>query len=317
MDRLKKLRVVDPVLTNIARGYRNAQFIGENLFPIAEMDKEAGIIALFGKEAFRLWATERAVRAKTNVMITDDVDTMDVVLREHDLAYPIDYREQAAAMFNEESKAAKRVKEAIDLGREVAAGRLAQNPNTYDAGARLVLSGSSQWSNGGGDPIKNIEDAKEVVRERIGMRPNTIVMGAAAYAALKFHPKLAAALGSQERKLMTLEHLRALFGVEDIFIGEALAADHHGVSGDIWGANMALAYVAKPGASASGDHDIPSFGYTLRKRGMPETDKYDGEGNKVEYVRHTDIYKLVVVGADAGYLIAHTNAARHDAGVKK
>lgn len=37
---------------------------------------------------------------------------------------------------------------------------------------------------------------------------------------------------------------------------------------------------------------------------MPETDKYDGEGGKVRYVRHTDIYKLVVVGADAGYLIA-------------
>lgn len=306
-DRLRKLRVVDPVLTSLARGYRNAQYIGENLFPVADIDKESGIIPLFGKEAFRLWDTERAIRAKSNVMTADDADTLDVVLREHDLAYPVDYREQAEAMFNEEAKAARRVKDAIDLGREVRAAYLAQNPNTYLSGAKVTLSGSSKWVNNGGDPIKDVEDGKEVIRQRTGMRPNTAVIGAATYASLKFHTKLAAALGSGERKLITLEHLKALWGVEDIFIGEALAANGAGATGDIWGDNVVLAYVAKPGAGQNADHDTPSFGYTLRKKGMPETDKYDAEGGKVSFVRHTDIYKLVVVGADAGYLIADVN----------
>lgn len=308
MDRLKKLRVVDPVLTSLARGYRNAQYIGEGLFPIAEIEKESGIIPLFGKESFRLWETERAIRAKSNVMTTDDVDTLDVVLREHDLAYPVDYREAAEAMFNEEAKAARRVKDAIDQGREVRAASLAQNPNTYLSGAKVVLSGSSQWSNGGGDPIEVVEYGKEVVRQRIGVRPNTAVIGASAYASLKFHSKMAGALGVQERKLITAEHIKALWGVENVLIGEALAINGFGTTGDIWGDNVMLAYVAKPGAGQSGDHDVPSFGYTLRKKGMPETDKYPGEGNKVEYVRHTDMYKVVVVGADAGYLITDTNA---------
>lgn len=307
VDRLKRLRVVDPVLTNLARGYRNAAYIGENLFPVAHLDKEAGIIPLFGKEAFRLWETERAIRAKSNVMTVDDPNTLDVVLREHDLSYPVDYREQAESMFNEEAKAAKRVKDAIDLGREVRAAYLAQNPNTYLSGAKVSLSGSSKWANSGGDPIKDVEDGKEVIRQRTGMRPNTAVIGATTYATLKFHQKLASALGTQERKLITLEHLKALWGIENIFIGEALAADGRGATGDIWGDNVVLAYVAKPGAGESADHDIPSFGYTLRKRGMPETDKYDAEGSKVQYVRHTDIYKVVVVGADAGYLIANVN----------
>ncbi|RAS18931.1 hypothetical protein DFO50_10287 [Microvirgula sp. AG722] len=306
-DRLKKLRVVDPVLTSLARGYHNAQFIGEGLFPVAELDKESGIIPLFGQAAFRLWETERAIRAKSNVMTADDADTLDVVLREHDLAYPVDYREQAESMFNEEAKAARRVKDAIDLGREVRAAYLAQNPNTYQAGAKVTLSGSSQWSGGGGDPIKAVEDGKEVVRQRTGMRPNTAVIGAAAYASLKFHSKLAAALGADKDKLITLEHLKAIWGLENIYVGEALAANGQGALGDIWGDNVVLAYVAKPGAGQA-DHDVPSFGYTLRKKGMPETDKYDAEGNKVEYVRHTDVYKVVVVGADAGYLIADTNA---------
>jgi hypothetical protein len=306
VDRLKQLRIVDPVLTSIARGYRNAQLIGEALFPLVPVEKEGVVVPLFGKEAFRLWETERAIRANSNVMTPDGVDGMDVVLREHDLAYPVDYREQQESMFDAEARAAKRVKDAIDLRREYACASLAQHPNTYQAGAKVVLAGASQWSNGGGDPVAVVETGKEVVRSRIGIRPNTIVMGASTYQSLKFHPKLQAALGSNERKLVTLEHLRMLFGVEDIRIGEALAGDS--TTGDIWGDNLMLAYVAKPKESGQADVEEPSFGYTLRKKGMPETDKFDGAGGKVRYVRHTDVYKPVVVGADAGYLVSDTNA---------
>ena len=81
-DRLKKLRVVDPVLTSLARGYRNAQFISEGLFPVAELDKESGIIPLFGKEAFRLWETERAIRVHQNLATRPDLPEPE---REHAL----------------------------------------------------------------------------------------------------------------------------------------------------------------------------------------------------------------------------------------
>jgi hypothetical protein len=304
-DRLKQLRIVDPVLTEVARGYRNAQFIGENLFPIVYADKEGVIVPLFGKEAFRLWDTERAIRAASNLIVPDDIDTLDVVLREYDLAYPVDYREQHEALFDIESRAAIRVKDALDLRREWQTAQLAQNPESYLSGAKVTLSGSSQWSGGGGDPIAAVEAGKEVVRSRIGVRPNTMVMGAAVYQSLKFHPKLQEALGAGERKLITLEHLKALFGVADVFIGEALAGDTS--TGDIWGDNVVLAYVAKPGAGRAGNYDEPSFGYTVRLRGLPETDKYDTEGGKLHFVRHTDMYKVVIVGADAGYLISDTN----------
>ena len=301
-DRLKQLRIVDPVLTNIARGYRNAQYVGEALFPLADMDKEAGIVPLFGKEAFRLWDTERAIRAQSNLMTPDDLNTLDVVLREHDLAYPVDYREQAESMFDAEARAAKRVKEAIDLRREVSCAALAQNVGTYLSGAKVALAGASQWSASGGDPVAVVETGKEVVRSRIGIRPNTILMGASVYAALKFHSKLQGALGANEAKLITLEHLRTLFGIQNIVVGEGLAGDS--TTADIWGDNLVLAYVAQPGAGEKSDYETPSFGYTLRKKGMPETDKYDTNGGKVRFVRHTDMYKPVVVGADAGYLIS-------------
>lgn len=307
-SRLKQLRIVDPVLTNLAACYRNTQYVGEHLFPIAEMAKEAGIIPLFGKESFMLWNTARAIRAHSNVMPTADIDTMDVVLREHDLAYPIDYREQAESAFNEDAKAARRVKDGIDLEREVTIARLVQNPSTYRADGKVTLSGSGQWSNGGGDPIQVVETGKEAIRQKTGTRPNTAIIGIAAYDSLKFHPKLAAALGANEQKLITLEHLKELWGIENIYIGEALVADDKGVTSNIWGDNVVLANVAKPSPGQQDDYEAPSFGYTLRKRGMPQIDTYYAPGNKVKFVRYTDIYKVAVVGADAGYLIADTNA---------
>ncbi|MFP6384752.1 hypothetical protein VST32_32495, partial [Pseudomonas aeruginosa] len=84
----------------------------------------------FGKEAFEVYETERAIRAQSNIMNPDDLDGLDVVLREHDIAYPVDYREQNESMFDAEARASRRVVDVIDLRREVACAKLAQNPNT-------------------------------------------------------------------------------------------------------------------------------------------------------------------------------------------
>ena len=58
-DYLKGKRVVDPVLTSIARGYKNAAFIGERIFPVVLTDKEGVRVPTFGKTAFVEYDTER------------------------------------------------------------------------------------------------------------------------------------------------------------------------------------------------------------------------------------------------------------------
>jgi hypothetical protein len=49
----------------------------------------------------------------------------------------------------------------------------------------------------------------------------------------------------------------------------------------------------------------PNYGYTVAKKQV-EVDKFDEEGGKVKNVRATTIFKTVLVGADAGYLITGT-----------
>lgn len=55
MGRLSKLRVVDPVLSALALGYSNAAFIGDQLLPFVNLDKEGGKIPRFGKDAFKVY----------------------------------------------------------------------------------------------------------------------------------------------------------------------------------------------------------------------------------------------------------------------
>ena len=304
MGRLSKLRVVDPVLTNLATGYTNEQFVGDQLMPFVLVDKEGGKIPLFGKEHFKVYSTERALRAKSNRINPEDIGEVDVALDEHDLEYPIDYREDAESAFPLQARATNTVVEGIRLRHEVMVAEMVQNPANYSVGNKIALSGASRFTDDTSDPEGVVSDAKAAVRAKIVKEPNTLVIGYATWRVLKRHPKLKAILSDTRPRLVQLADLREIFEIENIVVGRAVKANDAGVTSDIWGDNMVLAYVPK----ASGDRSPyePSFGYTLRKKGNPVVDTRTEDG-KIELIRNTDIFRPFLLGADAGYLISDTN----------
>jgi len=58
-------RVVDVPLTTIAQGYKNAEMVGNLLFPYVPVSQRGGKIIAFGREDFALYATGRAPGAAT------------------------------------------------------------------------------------------------------------------------------------------------------------------------------------------------------------------------------------------------------------
>ncbi|WP_437216773.1 hypothetical protein [Pectobacterium sp. LFLA-215] len=306
-DYLRGKRVVDPVLTSVARGYRNAAFIGENIFPIVQVEKEGIVVPLFGKGAFVEYDTERAVGAESNVLLREKSSSMDLVLNEHDLAAPVDYREQAESLFNEEAKAIRRATSGVNLKRELYAARLAQDPTVYLEKSRKALAAAERWGNGKGEPVTLIEAGIEAIRNATGLRPNLMTMGASVMSVLRYHPAIQAQIGANERKRITAEILQDIFQIPKVVIGEPVSSlDAKKAPIDVWADNLMLHYVSPPQpGTESADENEPSFGYTFRRKGMPVSDKYPGVGGKVSYARFTDIYKVAVVGGDAGYLITN------------
>jgi hypothetical protein len=304
MGTLANERVVDPVLTELARGYTNAALIGTVLFPEVEVTKEGGKIPQFNKEAFKIYNTERAIRANSNRISPEGRSTIDYALTEHDLEYPMDYREIDEDILNLKSHAALVTSEGIQLRHEKMIADLVQDLNTFPTGNKMTLAAADQFTDKTSDPIGVFETAKEAVRSKIAKLPNVAVLGASSFNALKQHPAILDKIKYTQHAIVTKDLLASLLGFDKLVVAAAVYADDAGSFSDMFGDNVILAYVPQ---SKSKTIYEPAFGYTLKKKNYPVVDSYEEKG-KILVIRNTNIFTAKVVGAEAGYLINDTNA---------
>jgi hypothetical protein len=314
MGRLSNLRIVNPVLTNLAVGYTNEQFVAAALMPYVSVDKEAGELPIFNKDHFKVYQTERALRAKSNRVNPGDVSTVAFKLTEHDLEFPIDYREDAESAFPLQRMATNQVTEGIRLRHEKMVADIVQDANNYAVGNKIALADANSFTDAASDPEGVVDDGKAAVRAKVVKEPNVMVIGYLMWRSLKRHPQLKAILSDNRPRLVQLADLREIFEIPNIYIGRGVYATDAGVVSDIWTRKMVMAYVpdapAAPvvGGMASDPGTMrsewePSFGYTLRKKGQPVVDTRTEDG-KLEIVRNTDIFAPFLVGAEAGYLVS-------------
>ena len=308
MGRLEELRI-NAYLSEVARGYHNNAFVAQNLFPTIYSEKEKIDIFEFNKEAFQIYNTERAIRTNSNVISPKGFKKHTTTLTENDLSYPIDYREeQEAEKVKLQLHATNVVTEGLQLKHEKECADLVQNPDNYPADNKILLSGTSCFTDENSDPQGVVDDAKDAVSAKIAQDPNTMIIGQEAWKTLKRHPKLKNLISDNQNKLVTLNLLKEIFEIENIFIGKSIFANEKGEFERIWKDNIILAFVPNLGTSRT-EYD-PSFAYTVRKKDALQIDEYQKEGNKVKYIRATDIYTPFLVGAEAGYLISGVNAPK-------
>ncbi len=314
MGRLSSLRIVDPVLTNLAIGYSNAELVGDALMPFVYVDKEAGKLPKFGKEAFKDHQTERALRANSNRMQEDDPTGVPYSLTEHDLERAIDYREEDEAMFSPQRRATYLVQQIIRMRHERKVAAMVQNPANFPVSNKIALSGTTRFSQADSDPEGVVDDGRAAISNAIAKDANTMVVSFDVWRRWKRHAKLKAILSDNRSRLVQLADLREIFEIPNIFIGKALTASDAGVTSRLWTNSVVLAYVpeATPAAPRDGGMVDPaalrdvgdaSFGYTFRKRRMPQVDTRPDQGGKIQLVRSTDLMEPYLLGSDAGYLI--------------
>ena len=300
MGRLEDLRI-NAYLSKIARGYTNSTLIAENLFPTIESELKKIDIFEFNKEAFQIYDTERAIRAHSNVISPKGFNKKSATLAEHDLAYPLDYREVAESQVVKiELHATNIVTEGLKLKHEKQCADLVQNPDNFETDNKIILSGTSLFSHKDSDPEGVIDDAKSAISSKIARDPNTMVLGEDAFKDLRKHPKLRELISTSKTRIISLDLLKEIFEIENIVVGKALFVDDNKASSKIWKNNIILAYVPKLDSRTEYD---PSFAYTVRKKDSLKIDEYYKEGNKLRHIRATDIYTPFLVGPDAGYLI--------------
>jgi hypothetical protein len=301
-------RVIDPILSTVAQGYKNSALIGSALFPSVPVTQRAGKIIQFGKESFMTFDTARAPgTAVKRISIGYGSQTYGIVDHALSAVVPIELLEEAQAVpgINLASASVRTVQDIMQLRLEIDQATLATTAGSYQAANKTTLSGTSQWSDlttGVSDPLKDIEVAKDAVRQAVGQRANTVVLGAAVLKSMVQHPKIIDRIKYTGRDVPTPELLASLFGVSTVVVGDAISADEAGTFSDIWGKFVIVAYTEQSGLA---DMGRPTYGYTYQLSGYPfvETPHYDYTTRSWLY-DVSDAVKPVLSCVNAGYLIS-------------
>jgi hypothetical protein len=310
ISRIDELRMVDPVLTTIAQGYKNAAMIAEKIFPTVLVSKLKGKIPLFGREAFIMRDSFRAMRSQSNRIPPSDIELINFETKERDIEIAIDYleEEESADFYKYEQTVTKQLIDIMLLTKEKEAADLIQDPDNYDEDLLSEIDDNHAFNDytNSIDPLTYIREAKLAIRNRIGIYPNTLIIGDAAYNALVDHPKIIDRIKYAGLTQITLPILSQLTEMPNFFIGGSVYSENGEDFMDIWRDNIILAYVDQNEINNRSEFN-PSFGYTLQREGKPEIDTYYENGGKIKVVRNTDNFCIKVTSRDAAYLISHTN----------
>lgn len=300
------------ILTNHALGFSQESYIGKALMPQVGVDDTKVTIPSYAKDLFRVYKTERALRAEAQVLDPASYDKKEISLYEHAIAQRLDTWEIAASgvqRLNLLRYASMQVTEALTLGEEVRIADMLQDLNTYATGNKVTLSGDTQWTDVDSDPLTQIDTAKEKISSQIAKYPTVIAFGHDSFKSFKDHKKVRDAIfGVDKPGIPTISQIEQLLGMK-VYVGRSkYATSSNGAFINVWEDNCILAYIPQTAADKA-NLFTPSFAYSFQHNGFPIIQDFFTSGNKkVKQVEATTVSSVAVLMDNAGYLIKDTNA---------
>ena len=308
----KQARVIDPVLSNVAQGWKHPDHVWRYLFPPVPVKSRGGQVIKFGREDFRRQsgASGRAPGSRI-ARLQFGYSDVDYTLKQFALEgiVPVELGEEAMAVpgIDAASLAAQKVLASASLETEIRAAALATKAASFDAQHKVTLAGASQWSHADSDPSTQIAAARDAIRKSTGMYPNVCIVGAKAMSkGVRFNDKLLDRTKHTSRDSITTDLLQTLWGIQTVREGMGVylpenAADDADFT-DVWGNFAVVAYVAPASLAEMGS---PSYGYTYQLDGYPRVAMpyYEEQTNSWVYPVFDECTPTVTF-QDAAYLIS-------------
>lgn len=280
----------NPILTSLLLGMGQGTYIAEALFPRLPQALSSVMLARIDNSRFKRYNLRRAPGAATK-RIEVKYDGRVYSLDQYSVEVPIP---RELIRESDESRRLN-VGNYLDISRiamVTADGVLAQDyeldvagvatlPGSYAAGHVVALAAGTKWSATTGTPVTDIRAASDVIRKKVGKRPNKLILSADAQASLITNTEVRGYLPNTQMGPATMDQLKSILNVTDIVTGDAIWTDANDVGQDIWGNNAVLAYVPTMGGPNNGDISLaePAFGFTNVLEGHPfaETPYYSND----------------------------------------
>ncbi len=300
-------RLIDPVLSEVARGYQQNALVGMALFPRVPVMQRGGKVIQFSKESFKQYGNMKRAPGQSTRRVQVGYAGVPYSLEDFSLEgqLPTETEQEAMAVpgIDMAQRTMTDVQDIIANRLEIAQAALALNASNYAASNKVTLSGTNQFSDlDGSDPCGVIEAAKEAIRKNTGKRGNTVLLGAEVFSKLKVHKKIVDRIKYTGREIATEALLASLFGVDRVVVGDSINAADDGTFSDTWGKFVVVAYTNTAPLASRG---APSYGYTYQLMDMPNAEEsYYDRNHKSWIFPVNDSCSPVIAGAEAGYLIS-------------
>lgn len=281
MMNLDQVRIIDPILTQLAQGYKNTDGVATFFAPSVSMNVRAGRTLTFGKEAF---AAQNFLRAPgTNIQkISNEFGTRSFSLRQEAISWQIAEEVAAeakngAAAIDLRAYAAKDAANRLMQSWEIQVASKVLDVTQYEAGNVLDLatynSGADQFNSPTSDVEVLMDDLKEQVRSQIGCYPNKLVLSPDAFNALKRNKRIRDFM--QRGVLVNEKTLAEIFGLDEIRVARRLKLGEDNASLENIYNNVALLFYHPSGATdgftpaLDANYGTPAYAYTYTLAGYP------------------------------------------------
>lgn len=315
---IKDVRMIDPILTNIAQGYEQGQYMGSYFFPSVEVGMRGGQIVAFDKAAFRTYNSRRAPGSDFK-RIKTSYSGIPFALENDGLQHglPLEYLEDANFVgVSWDEYAINACMSGLSNNLEVQQASLLRTASNYAAGMTVTLSGASQLSTPAAPFASLIRAGREAIRSKIGRYPNVLGIGAQVMQHIDQLDEVRDRLKYTSSESTTPNMLAAWYEFDKVVIGSALQAGEDAAETliDVWGDDIVMAYVNPIALSQSKityslnrkiSRFMPSLGYNYVLKGHPFAKPRYLDEDSDSWI-HTAKYERasVLTGVDAGKIIA-------------
>ena len=292
---------IDAALTNVSVKYQNADLVGEKICPPLTVKKDSDKYFVYGKQDLRLFNDLKAPGARAKQVEWSIDSTPTYSLEEHSLEMQLidEVRDNTDDPIRYDADSTEYVSNMILLRVEKMIGDFLNDYTVnYEAGHSSAVA--TKWDVAAGDPLTDIDDAREVVRSKIGRYPNTMVVSPKVHKLLRKHSKLLEMYKYTKAGTLTADILKEIFEMKNYYVyGAGYISSAEGqaeVLADIWADNVALIYVPdNPGLKQL------SFSYLFRKTGYRLVERWREAALRSDWIRVSDKYNLKSISTVAGY----------------
>lgn len=295
--------VQQPNLTAIALGYKNAQFIADQVSPRTPVGATNFKWTEFeAKDTFTIPNTLVGRKSRPNEVEFSAKENTDSVV-DWGLEDPIPNADIEEARNNPaidpQGRATMKLSELIALSREKRVADMVMNAGSYNH--TETLSGTDKWNDPGSNLIEQISDALDTPL----VRPNSLILGQKEATAMRRNASLVKAFNGStgDVGMVPWEFIRELFEIENIMVGASrynTANKGQDMSlSRLWSGGASLLYI-NPIAALRDDVTFSLTAEHGERVAMTREDSDIGLRGGVR-VRVGESVKEVLVAKEAGY----------------